>query len=92
MSDTKCIVFGCSNHKEDGPFVGSLCAPCHGYITTGKIGYTDSFLGALARENERMREAIHFALDYPNGKGGEWDDSMDGMFESLRKAVSGDKP
>jgi len=90
--NTKCIVSGCSNHTGVGRFVGSLCAPCHKYITTGKIGPTDSFLGVLARDNERMREAIHFALDYPNGKGGEWDDSMDGMFESLRKAVSGDKP
>ena len=92
MNITKCIVSGCSNHRENGKFVGDLCSPCHEYITTGKIGYTDSFLGALASENESMRKAIHFALDYPNGKGGEWDDSMDEMFKALRNAISVDKP
>lgn len=47
----KCIVHGCSNHTSQGRFAGVLCAPCHHYITTGKIGCTDSFLG-------KMRDAI----------------------------------
>ncbi len=44
----KCIVFGCSNHKHEGTFEGDMCLPCFRYITTGKIGLTDSFLGELA--------------------------------------------
>ena len=43
----RCIVARCSNHKSQGRFVGDLCAPCHHYITTGRIGATDSFLGEL---------------------------------------------
>lgn len=31
----KCIVFGCTNHKYEGQFVGDLCRPCHYVITTG---------------------------------------------------------
>lgn len=44
MNDKKCIVFGCSNKQNQGKFVGDICAPCYEYITTGKVGCTDSFL------------------------------------------------
>jgi len=56
----KCLVFGCSNHTHQGKFVGDLCAPCHLYLTTGKIGCTDSFLGDLVAEIARLK-AIHCA-------------------------------
>lgn len=57
----KCIVFGCSNHTSQGRFIGVLCGPCHHYITTGKIGCTDSFLGDMAKEIRAMRETIEGA-------------------------------
>ena len=43
----RCIVKGCGNHKYQGRFIGDLCVPCYNYLTTGKIGITDSFLGRL---------------------------------------------
>lgn len=50
ISDDKCIVFGCTNHKSQGEFVGNLCAPCHQYLTTGRVGPTISFLSALSQQ------------------------------------------
>lgn len=41
----KCIVYGCSNHKCQGTFVGDICGPCYDIITKGIVGPTDSFLG-----------------------------------------------
>ena len=29
----RCIVKDCKNHEHEGKFVGSLCFPCHEYIT-----------------------------------------------------------
>ena len=46
-SCSRCIVYGCANHRHQGRFIGDLCAPCHSYITTGIIGPTTSFLGKL---------------------------------------------
>jgi hypothetical protein len=44
---SRCIVHGCVNCRHQGRFVGNLCAPCHNYITTGRVGPTTSFLGKL---------------------------------------------
>lgn len=43
----KCIVYGCSNHDNEGSFIGDLCGPCYNYLSKGKIGPTDSFLGII---------------------------------------------
>ena len=43
----RCIVHGCVNHRHQGRFIGDLCAPCHAYITSGRVGPTTSFLGKL---------------------------------------------
>jgi hypothetical protein len=43
-----CIVSGCSNHTDQGEFVGELCRPCRDYLVAGEIGPTESFLGELA--------------------------------------------
>lgn len=47
MSSNECIVKGCKNRKNQGQFVYDICQPCHTHITTGEIGYTDSFLGKM---------------------------------------------
>ena len=46
-ADSFCIVHGCVNHRHQGRFIGDLCAPCHAYITSGRVGPTTSFLGKL---------------------------------------------
>ncbi len=50
MNVEKCIIFGCSNCKHRGSFNGDICSPCYHYITTGRIGSTDSFLGKLTNK------------------------------------------
>ena len=45
--DSFCIVHGCVNRRHQGRFIGDLCAPCHAYITSGRVGPTASFLGKL---------------------------------------------
>ena len=60
MEGTKCIVKGCTNHKEQGEFVGDLCKPCHTMITTGEIGSTNSFLKTV---NEQEVAKVKNELD-----------------------------
>jgi hypothetical protein len=30
----KCIVKNCQNHEHEGRFIGQLCSPCFGYLST----------------------------------------------------------
>lgn len=49
----RCIVVNCTNRNDEGTFVGTLCAPCHGFITTGKGRYSQMYrnsLGIVLRE------------------------------------------
>ena len=50
----KYIVHGCSNHKDQGIFVGDLCLPCWTCIITGVIGPTESFLGEMKKEKSAL--------------------------------------
>jgi hypothetical protein len=34
-SSHKCIIRGCTNHKDEGNFVGDICSPCYQMITSG---------------------------------------------------------
>jgi len=52
---SRCIVRGCENHKHQGRFVGDLCAPCHEYITIGRIGPTTSFLGRIDKALDALK-------------------------------------
>ena len=52
----KCIVKGCNNHSHQGGFIDKMCFPCHKMITTGEIGPTDSFLGDMKNEVNRLKE------------------------------------
>ena len=36
MTNKKCIALGCENHENEGRFIGDLCSPCYGMITTGE--------------------------------------------------------
>ena len=32
-ADRKCIINNCENHADQGRFVGSLCSPCHRFLS-----------------------------------------------------------
>jgi hypothetical protein len=68
LTDNKCIVHGCSNHTNQGRFVGDVCSPCYTMITTGKIMPTDSFLNqitALESENEELERKLIALVSRP---------------------------
>lgn len=46
----KCIVHGCENRKDEGDFVGYLCAPCYNMLKSGVVRPTASFLMDLKNE------------------------------------------
>lgn len=48
----KCIVKGCENHKEQGIFIGDVCAPCYDMLTTGKVKYGNTFIHQLQKNIE----------------------------------------
>jgi len=61
----KCIVFGCTNHSNQGDFMGEMCAPCRTMLTTGKVGPTDSFIGQMhydleqtVQRNQKLKERL----------------------------------
>jgi hypothetical protein len=68
--NNKCIVHGCSNHADQGRFVGEMCSPCHIMITTGKMMPTDSFLNqitSLEAENEKLKNILRKAFPEKSG-------------------------
>ena len=39
----KCAVPGCTNEREQGDFVGLVCAPCYEYFTTRKGEHSQAY-------------------------------------------------
>ena len=42
----RCIVKDCQNHEHQGRFIGSLCSPCHEYITKGEGRHSQAYRNA----------------------------------------------
>ena len=61
MKGSKCVVHDCTNHKDEGVFVGDFCAPCWRMITTGRIGPSDNFIAKL---NNRFRGLLIVARSH----------------------------
>lgn len=49
MTD-KCIVKGCTNHKDEGEFVGDLCLPCYLMLTDARTGPSDAWFVTVIKE------------------------------------------
>jgi hypothetical protein len=60
VSRRKCLVAGCTNHTDEGQFVGDLCGPCHSMITSGNIQSNGGggWIGDAARLAKAMRKLI----------------------------------
>jgi hypothetical protein len=69
----KCLVFGCSNRKHQGKFIGDLCGPCHQMITTGCIGSGETFIHTLVKEAN---------TNYSRG----WDEALDEVIAKAERA------
>jgi hypothetical protein len=78
----KCLVAGCTNHKNKGKFIGDLCSPCHTMLTQGKkmpsdawfakqwVGLTGTEINRICAANvgypERMMKEVENLLKEKN--------------------------
>jgi hypothetical protein len=88
-SMNRCIVYGCTNHKNQGSFEGDICTPCYRMITSGKINPSDNWFVQKIQKLEKGleiydRERKRFLHNYPEMTGafflaggmGESDDNL----------------
>jgi hypothetical protein len=43
----RCIVKSCTNHNEEGSFVGGLCSPCHDFVANGIVNHSQACRNAI---------------------------------------------
>ncbi len=61
----KCIIFGCTNEKHQGTFVGDICAPCYEMITKGNLNQpSNNFIYKLIEENKKLRNLKYASARY----------------------------
>jgi hypothetical protein len=53
--DQFCIVKGCLNNKNQGRFIGPLCAPCHEMLTTGIVSRGANFITDMKKELDALK-------------------------------------
>jgi hypothetical protein len=51
----KCITKDCTNHVNEGKFVGDLCGPCWEYITNGKGIHSQAYRNAQPKEPKYLK-------------------------------------
>jgi hypothetical protein len=56
----KCIVHGCINCKDEGEFIGDICAPCYGMITEGNASQpSNNFIYNLQVKINELEDEIN---------------------------------
>jgi hypothetical protein len=61
-STTKCLVKGCHNRRDQGTFVGDLCAPCHEAIVGGHVRSPGcGFIGDMQRDLQKCVKGLEAA-------------------------------
>ncbi len=61
----KCLVRGCTNHTDEGGFVGELCVPCYHLVTQHDIKRE-------AKSHAALVEALEGFLDLSQGSYEHW--------------------
>ena len=61
----KCLTYGCANRKNQGTFVGDLCASCYRMLISGEIGSGETFIHRLQIKNNALKE-INTSLKITN--------------------------
>ncbi len=65
---TNCIVKGCCNRTDQGDFMGNLCMPCYNMLSTGELGFGNTFVHDLLdkktyhskeKKSQQMTEKNH---------------------------------
>lgn len=57
----KCHVKGCTNHSEDGLFVGDFCNPCYRMLGSGSISASEAW---FVKEIEKTKEVGEIVLTH----------------------------
>jgi hypothetical protein len=78
----KCIVYGCTNRKGQGVFVGDICGPCRRHLISGEVGPTASFLGEMRARLEDCAAYLAF-----HGPVGATPDSAALLLKDVRKVL-----
>jgi hypothetical protein len=60
----KCIVMNCSNHTDEGEFVGDLCSPCHKFVTSGRGVHSQAYRNSRQIEPRRMTLDLEFMPEF----------------------------
>lgn len=55
----KCHVKGCTNHSEDGRFVGEFCSPCYRMLGNGFVSPSEAW---FVKEIEKTKEVGEIVL------------------------------
>lgn len=64
---TKCAVLGCDNRMGSGLFHGFLCAPCHGFISTGEGVYSQAYRNMQTRIDAEREACAKVCDELANG-------------------------
>jgi hypothetical protein len=62
----KCIVKNCQNHEHEGRFIGQLCSPCFGYLSTEEGVHSQAYRN-VQKLVEQEREECAKLCDYRVG-------------------------
>ena len=58
----KCAVKDCSNHQNQGLFIGLLCSPCHAFISGVGGVYSQAYRNAAAYRHQPLNHEQRFDL------------------------------
>ena len=63
---SKCITHGCPNHKNQGSFIGDMCAPCSNMLISGDPKFGVTFVHKMRdriEELEKQNASLEAKLD-----------------------------
>jgi hypothetical protein len=60
----KCIVMNCTNHTDEGGFIGDLCSPCHKFVTSGRGKHSQAYRNSKSMEPRRMILDLEFVAEF----------------------------
>jgi hypothetical protein len=57
----KCIVKNCQNHEHEGRFIGQLCSPCFGYLSTEEGVHSQAYRNVQKLVEQEREECAKVA-------------------------------
>jgi len=65
----KCIVMNCTNHTDEGAFIGDLCSPCHKFVVSGRGTHSQAYRNSKSMEPRRMIQDLEFVAEFDPDRG-----------------------